>query len=145
MPDLPDFLGTWRVERTIEDRLGPPGQFEGFAQFAPDGDGLRYREEGTLTLGDGPALSAHRDYLWRADVQGIAVLFPDGRPFHRFMPEGHAPGTDHPCGADLYRVLYDLSAWPRWTAEWTVRGPLKDYTMLSAYRPGPGNLRASSG
>ena len=46
-----------------------------------------------LALGDGPPLAAHRDYLWRADGAGIAVLFPDGRPFHRFAPAGRAPAS----------------------------------------------------
>ncbi|MBP1805534.1 DUF6314 family protein [Rubellimicrobium aerolatum] len=134
MLHLRDFLGQWRIARIIDDRLGPPGRFDGAARFTPDGEGLRYREEGTLRLG-GLTLAAHRDYLWRADEGGIAVLFPDGRPFHRFRPEGRAAGTDHPCGRDLYRVAYDLTSWPDWAAEWTVTGPAKDYTMVSRYRP----------
>lgn len=134
MPQFLDFAGPWLVSRRIDDHLsGRPGRFIGTARLTPEGDGLRYREEGTLTLGDGPPLAAHRDYLWRADGDGIAVLFPDGRPFHRFLPSGRAPGTDHPCGRDLYRVTYDLSAWPLWTAEWTVTGPAKDYIMLTRY------------
>lgn len=135
MLTLHDFLGTWRIERAIEDRLGLPGRFTGLARLAPEDEGLRYREEGILRLGDGPPMAAHRDYLWRwADGQ-VEVLFADGRPFHAFRPEGRAPGTDHPCGRDLYCVTYDLTAWPRWTAEWTVTGPAKDYRMLSAYAP----------
>lgn len=135
MPILQDFFGRWLVERTIDDRLGHPGRFDGTARFTPDGEGLRYREEGTLRLGD-LALAAHRDYLWREDGDGIAVLFPDGRPFHRFRALGWAVGTDHPCGRDLYRVAYDFAGWPDWSAEWTVTGPAKDYTMVSRYRPG---------
>ena len=134
MPQLLDFAGPWRVTRRIDDRLsGRPGRFEGTARLTPDGKGLRYREEGSLTLGDGPALAAHRDYLWLPDGDGIAVRFADGRPFHRFRPSGRASGTDHPCGRDLYRVTYDLTAWPAWTAEWTVTGPAKNYAMLTRY------------
>ena len=135
MPDLRDFPGAWRLKRTIEDRLGPPGRFEGLATLTPDGEGLRYREEGMLRLGDGPAMAAHRDYLWRPMGDRIAVLFADGRPFHTFRPKGRAPGTDHPCGRDLYRVTYDLTRWPLWETEWAVTGPAKDYRMLSAYAP----------
>lgn len=132
---LTDFLGAWRLDRRIDDRLsGRPGRFEGGAGLAVQGQGLRYREEGTLVLGDGPALAAHRDYLWARDGDGIAVRFADGRPFHRFVPHGRAPGTDHPCGPDLYRVTYDFGPWPRWSAEWSVTGPAKDYTMVSLYR-----------
>lgn len=130
-----DFLGSWRLGRTIEDRLGPPGRFDGLARLTPEGEGLHYREEGTLRLGEGPPMPAHRDYLWRPSGDGIEVLFADGRPFHAFVPEGRAPGTDHPCGRDLYRVTYDFADWPRWTAEWVVTGPAKDYRMLSAYAP----------
>lgn len=131
---LNDFLGDWRVLRRIDDRLsGRPGRFEGTARLTPEGQGLRYREEGRLTLGDGPAFPATRDYFWLSQGDGIEVRFPDGRPFHRFLPEGRAPGTDHPCGRDLYRVTYDFAAWPGWQAEWTVTGPAKDYVMATAY------------
>ncbi|EYD77069.1 hypothetical protein Rumeso_01328 [Rubellimicrobium mesophilum DSM 19309] len=134
MLTLADFAGTWRLHRTIEDHLGPPGRFEGVASLRPEGDGLRYREDGVLRLGDGPAMAAHRDYLWHHAGDLIEVRFPDGRPFHAFRPEGCAPGTDHPCGLDLYRVTYDVTAWPAWGTEWVVTGPAKDYRMRSAYR-----------
>ncbi len=135
MLHLSDFLGTWSLDRIIEDRLGPPGRFEGLARLTPDGDGLRYHEEGTLRLADGPAMAAHRLYLWRPLGDRVEVLFSDGRPFHSFAPSGRAAGTDHPCGRDLYRVTYDFTAWPRWTAEWAVTGPAKDYRIVSAYVP----------
>lgn len=134
MPALSDFAGTWLLSRDIDDRrTGRPGRFEGTATLAPDAEGLRYEEEGLLTLGDAPALRATRAYLWRPDGDAIAVLFADGRPFHRFRPEGAARGTDHPCGRDLYRVAYDFSAWPAWSATWTVAGPAKDYVMASRF------------
>jgi hypothetical protein len=135
MLGLHDFQGNWLVSRRIDDRhSGRPGRFEGTASLIPAGEGLRYREEGTLTLGYGPAFPATRDYRWLPDGEGIEVRFADGRPFHRFRAEGAASGTDHPCGADLYRVTYDFSAWPDWRAEWTVTGPAKDYVMTSLYR-----------
>ncbi|TNC73433.1 DUF6314 family protein [Rubellimicrobium roseum] len=135
MLHLHDFLGAWRLSREIDDRLsGRPGRFEGTATLTPGGEGLRYREEGLLQVGEGPAMAATRDYLWLPSPEGIEMRFADGRPFHHFCPEGRAPGTDHPCGRDLYRVLYDFTAWPAWEAEWTVAGPAKDYRMRSSYR-----------
>lgn len=132
-----DFLGSWRVARRIDDRrAGVAGRFDGHATFAPEGEALRYREEGTLRLGEGPALAASREALWRWDAQGVEVLFADGRPFHRFVPRGRAAGTDHPCGRDLYRVVYDLSAWPAWSTRWEVEGPSKSYAMRTAYARG---------
>lgn len=136
MPALMDFARDWRLERRIDDRLsGRPGAFEGVARLTHHGEGLLYREEGLLRLGDGPPLAAHRAYLWRAAGEGIEVRFEDGRPFHVFRPEGRAEGSDHPCGRDLYRVAYDFTGWPRWSAAWTVTGPAKDYRMESLYRP----------
>ncbi len=148
MLSLPDFLGDWQVSRRIEDlqvrgydglaRLSgsQAGRFEGGARLFTEGPGLRYHEEGKLTLDVDPEVSfvARRDYLWRWTGDRIEVLFADGRPFHAFVPSGRAIGTDHPCGHDLYRVTYDFTGWPTWTAEWIVTGPAKDYRMLSAYR-----------
>lgn len=134
MPGLADFAGRWSVARRIEDRLArAKGRFDGEAVLAPDGQGgLTYRETGELRLGDGPAFTAERSYLWRGAGGRIVVDFADGRPFHAFDPA--APAAHHLCIADDYTVRYDFAAWPEWQAEWTVRGPRKDYTMLSVYR-----------
>ena len=130
-----DFAGEWRVEREIADRLaGQPGRFDGVARFAPVPGGLRYEEEGVLRLGEGAGLTARRAYLWHFGAAGVEVAFHDGRPFHRFAVGESGAGTDHLCGADLYRVAYDWSAWPDWRAVWEVTGPRKDYRMESRYR-----------
>lgn len=132
-PRLADFTGRWRVERQISDRLGPDGLFEGEAVFAPVPGGLTYHETGTLRLGQGRGFPAERAYFWRADGARIAVDFADGRPFHDFDPA--APAAYHLCIADGYSVRYDFAGWPAWQAEWTVKGPRKDYTMISRYVP----------
>lgn len=130
-----DFLGDWRVERLIEDRrAGKAGRFDGRLRFAPRDGGLLYREDGWLRVGDAPPLAASRAYLWRWDGGEVRAFFPDGRPFHRFRPEGRGLGTDHPCGADLYRVAYDFTRWPDWEAAWDVAGPAKDYRLLTTHR-----------
>lgn len=120
--------------RTIDDaRAGGTGRFAGTAVFAPQAGGLAYSETGTLTLPDGTALTAERQYFWRQDGAEIAVEFADGRPFHRF-----GPGTDaarHWCDPDDYHVAYDFREWPVWHADWTVRGPRKDYRMRSTFAP----------
>lgn len=130
---LPDFEGTWRVTRTIDDRLGPPGRFEGVAHFTPNAEGLHYSETGQLTLGDGPSFSATRTYLWRADGSLIEVLFPDHRPFHRFDPNAGGAGERHYCDPDIYDVIYDFSEWPHWTTTWEVTGPRKGYSMCTRF------------
>ena len=132
-----DFAGDWQVARAITDRLtGQPGAFDGRARFAPVPGGLRYDEEGVLRLGAGVPLAARRSYLWVFGAQDVAVQFPDGRPFHRFVPGADGAGTDHPCAQDLYRVAYAWGDWPRWQASWEVKGPRKDYRMESLYRRG---------
>ncbi|MGL4281653.1 MAG: DUF6314 family protein [Albidovulum sp.] len=134
VPGLADFAGRWSVGRRIEDRLArAEGCFDGVAEFAPGAQGgLTYRETGELRLGDGPAFTAERSYLWREGGGRIIVDFADGRPFHTFDPA--EPAAHHLCVADDYTVRYDFSRWPEWQAEWTVRGPRKDYTMRSLYR-----------
>lgn len=130
-----DFAGDWLIARAIADRhAAQTGRFDGRAWFTPTGpDHFRYREDGVLHLGAGPAMTATRAYGWAFDGARVAVTFADGRPFHSF-PLAGGPGEDHPCGEDLYRVAYDFSRWPVWEVTWTVSGPRKDYTMTSCYR-----------
>lgn len=136
---LADFEGEWAVERRIADaRTGRPGRFRGRARFAPDAAGLVYDEEGLLSLAGGPDYPAARRYVWRAGGAGaIDVLFADGRFFHSFEPDAPRPESAHDCPPDLYRVRYDFSLWPRWTAEWRVAGPRKDYAMVTTYSREP--------
>ena len=132
-----DFLGGWRLQRTIRDHLnGQHGTLAGTAVLAAaDATHLIYDETGVLHLENGASLEATRRYLWAWTADGVEVTFADGRPFHRFIPSGHAAGTDHPCGDDYYTVRYDFTSWPRWSAVWTVTGPRKDYVSTSTYQP----------
>ena len=133
---LAPFLGRWTVSRRIHDRRGgQEGAFHGIAHFGPDGAGLRYHEDGMLTLGQGMPLRATRDYLWRVEQGRIVVDHGDGRPFHAFDPGN--PVAEHLCGADTYAVDYDFSRWPQWRTVWVVSGPAKDYRMITDYAPAP--------
>lgn len=140
-----DFAGVWLLRRQIDDRLSKQtGAFDGTATLSNDANGgLTYFEAGAMKLGDGPVMTAERRYLWAFGADHIDVTFADGAPFHRFIPDGHVAGTDHPCGADFYTVRYDFNAWPVWSAVWTVTGPRKDYVSISVYtlapRPSIGN------
>lgn len=140
IPVFGDFAGLWHLRRQISEfRGGQSGRFEGTATFTPDAAGhTAYTEEGILRLGDGMPLRATRDYRWRFAAGRIAVDYADGRPFHSFDP-AH-PQAEHLCGPDLYHVTYDFARWPLWRALWVVRGPHKDYRMISDYsRPDPRN------
>lgn len=131
-----DFVGVWTVARTIADAAGgQAGTFSGRAVFRPDGvAGLVYDELGLLRMGEGPGWTATRTYLWTLDGAGVVVRFADGRDFHRFRFGAMGAEAEHLCGADLYRVRYDFDRWPDWTARWEVRGPRKDYAMVTQYR-----------
>lgn len=133
-PQLSDFLGEWRLERLILPAEGPQARFSGGARFTPEGAGLRYYETGEIVLPGAAPMRAERAYLWHAEGAEIVVRFADGRAFHRFTPA--QPEAAHWCDPDDYRVRYDFSAWPAWVAEWQVKGPRKDYRMISRYDRG---------
>ena len=130
---LGDFLGRWRLTRTITGTPGP-ARFAGLAEFTPDGGGATCREVGTLTLAGGQGFRAERVYLWRAAPGGIEVRFDDGRPFHGFRLGPEAAEAEHLCARDLYRVRYDFAGWPDWRAVWRVTGPAKDYRMETLWQ-----------
>ena len=130
LPELWDFEGDWQVARRIEDALrGQTGRFSGVARFERDKVGLHYLERGVLEMGDA-AMDAERAYFWRSGSGGIEVFFDDGRFFHKIGASGEAA---HWCDPDQYDVTYDFSDWPVWTSRWQVKGPRKDYAMVSDY------------
>lgn len=125
------FAGDWRVARVVHDLAGARrASFAGRCRFVPDGDGLLSEERGVLRH-EGARLAASRRTLWRFPGGGrVAVLYPDGRPFHVFPLA--APHAVHLCGADRYEVAYAFEE-GRWFSLWTVRGPRKRYRMLTRY------------
>ena len=70
-----------------------------------------------------------RRMLWGP---GLSGAFEDGRPFHDVPTEGGA--VSHWCAPDRYDGHYDFSRWPEFRVEWRVRGPRKDYQMVTDYR-----------
>jgi len=109
-----DFLlGTWEVDRSIEDhRSGTLGSFHGTAVLAVDpdegrpGDGrARYDETGELTFGahTGPA-SRHLLYAVGPGSAVVCVSFADGRPFVDLDLSGGSWRAVHQCGTDRYEL-----------------------------------------
>lgn len=132
-----EFLGDWSLERLIDDhRTGETNTLHGSATIAEQGGQFVYFETGQLKLATGQELNAERKYTWVFEDRLVQVSFDDGRPFHHFSPSGLAEGTDHLCGADLYKVIYDFTAWPVWSTEWQVQGPKKDYRSKTRYQRG---------
>lgn len=131
---LSDLKGLWRLTRTIDDaRAGLTGHLHGTSRWDPDEAGLLQQEEGFLHYGTAPPMQAARRYRWRADGDGLAVFFADGRPFHRLSPGLLA--DRHWCDPDTYDVSYDMSRWPDWTQVWNVTGPRKDAVITSRFQP----------
>ncbi|MGV6839081.1 MAG: DUF6314 family protein [Planktomarina sp.] len=123
-----DFEGHWQFTRHIADDLA--GQVllaQGHAHVA---DG-RYDEKAALTLPTGQVLHSTRTYLWTDTPDGIAVAFDDGRPFH--IMSHTVLQAHHWCDPDQYDVTYDFAKFPTWTAKWCVKGPRKDYEMITTY------------
>jgi hypothetical protein len=129
------LLGPWSLHRTIEDRLaGETTTVTGTLTLERAGDEVAWHEAGEWER-RGARLPVERtlrvvrrDSLWW-------VLFEDGREFHPW-----SPGVEvvHPCGADTYRGLVEGTP-EAWRVTWEVRGPAKDYTMVSdlSGRPRP--------
>lgn len=135
-PELAEFAGRWRLSRRIEDSLaGQTLTAEGHVTFSPGDGGLVYDEDTRLRLPDGREMTGRRRYLWRADERGgIAVLFEDGRPFHRIAPGEPCPQDSHDCAPDTYLGGYDFSDWPVFRVRWEVSGPRKNYRMDTLFR-----------
>jgi Family of unknown function (DUF6314) len=134
MPQLTEFEGRWRIARRIEDEwMGTTGLFEGVARFSRDARGLGYQEVGELKLPQEAPMAASRRYLWRDEPGGIAVLYEDGRFFHRIRTGATVVQDWHVCGGDEYDVTYNFTHWPDWRMIWKVRGPRKDYLSISDF------------
>ncbi len=129
---LADFEGRWQMTRRIVQADGTVARMEGVADWTPDADGLVCKERGLLHVMDHPPLEAQRRYFWRAD---LSVLFDDGRFFHRVPAQGGA--CHHWCDPDHYDGRYAFDLWPVWRCIWQVKGPRKDYVMMTEYRRAP--------
>lgn len=134
---LAPFIGTWRLEREIENyREDSHARFEGAAMLTPEAGGLVYVEEGQWVSDGLLGLSGERRYRWESREDGqISVLFEDGRFFHAFAL-GAAAEAAHFCDPDQYDVAYSFDLPQCWTANWRVRGPRKDYVSQTTYRRG---------
>jgi len=133
--DLRSYLiGTWELHRTIDDRLsGEDGTFNGQAIFDALPTGLRYAEQGVLSLpsykGD-----AVRGYFYAFSNPAIAeVRFENGGFFHDLDLRAGRWTATHPCGEDLYEGSFSCQGPDQWQAVWHVTGPRKDLRLESVY------------
>ena len=130
-----DFLGSWRIRRSITDHLSNAvGTLEGEATFHGDDGALHYYEQGTLNFGRAAPMVAERRYIWTFYDDTVSVAHADGAPFHSFAWSALPTATPHLCGEDLYEGAYHFAAFPAWRVTWTVQGPCKDYQSITAYQ-----------
>ena len=125
---LVDFVGEWRLRKTILQADGQSGEFCGTAIWHPTSDGTIYEETGALSLQGLAPLNATRRYRWS---HNLGVFFEDGRFFHDVPPGGGL--ARHWCDPDQYEVAYDFANWPEFNTLWRVKGPRKDYQMACTY------------
>ncbi|WP_170782646.1 DUF6314 family protein [Ruegeria lacuscaerulensis] len=131
---LSDFEGCWGLTRTIRDaRAGQVVQADGLAYLRLAEDGLVYDEEVVLRIPGQAKMTGTRRYLWRANGDGVAVFFDDGRYFHHLNLGVPQTSDHHDCAPDSYDAVYDFSNWPRWSVRWIVSGPRKSYEMDTEY------------
>lgn len=124
------MTGTWRLARVIDDRLtGQQSHVDGRLSLAALSPGrVRWVETGRWHQASGDV--DVRRGLWLVRTEGADtwwVRFEDDRDFHPWTP---GSAVTHPCGADTYRGLV-LGTPDRWTVEWDVTGPAKDYLMTT--------------
>lgn len=131
MPIDPLLLeGRWMFDRTIDDRFaGEQSRVTGTTEFASEPDGrIRWSETGVMEW-QGKRLPVSRTLFIEPRETGWFVTFHDGRDFHPWATDEE---VEHPCGADFYRGLIEPSPSGPWHITWSVSGPAKDYTMVTA-------------
>jgi hypothetical protein len=123
------LVGAWTMARTIDDRhAGERATVDGTSELSLLDDGrIRWAERGTLHR-DAGDIPVSRVLFVEARDTGWWVTFDDGRDFHPW-----APGDEvvHPCAPDTYVGRIDADGTDRWTVEWRVSGPAKDYRMTT--------------
>jgi hypothetical protein len=128
LADPTSLLGEWRLSRVIDDRLaGEQSLVSGMLSLtAVSPDRIRWAEQGHWHQPAGDVAVCRGLWLVRDEgSQGWWVRFEDERDFHPWLP-GEA--VVHPCAPDTYRGVVDGTP-ERWTVEWEVTGPAKDYSM----------------
>ena len=129
---LQDFEGVWAFERRIVHADGQEARVTGRAVWSREGTGLDHVETGEMRLPGAAPMRVARRYRWE---EGPRVYFTDGRFFHDVPAEGGE--THHWCDPDRYDGRYDFGPWPDFTVTWVVRGPRKDYRMVTRYTREP--------
>ena len=99
--------------------------------MAPGLKTLLYSESGQLDYGAYSDLS-EQSYLYEITGTHTAeVYFSDGRLFHHLDLKDGACDVSHLCGEDMYKGKYLLNTPNSLEIQWSVKGPRKNYELLS--------------
>jgi hypothetical protein len=137
-----DFLlGTWSVERWIDDALsGDLGTFHGTATFVKEGDEprVRFDEAGVVRFGEYSGRASRRLFFCEGLESPIDVSFADGHHFIGLDLREGSSSDHHQCANDGYDITTIVIDDDRIEERWRVRGPAKDYeavTVMTRVRP----------
>lgn len=134
LSDPRTLLGSWQLTRVIDDRLtGEQSRVDGTLRLSEVSPGrVRWDEQGHWHQAGGDITVSRSLWLVRSEeTADWWVRFEDGRDFHPWRP---GEPVVHPCAPDTYRGV--VSGTPhRWTVEWDVTGPAKDYSMSTELSP----------
>lgn len=134
------LLGTWCLERSIEDHLsGTRGAFRGRAalvEVAPDQEFLvdgraSYDERGELRWGSHVGPASRRLGYTRQTNAAVLLSFADGRPFVNLDLGSGVWQSTHDCGADRYEIATVIRSYRVLQETWRVRGPGKAYDAIT--------------
>jgi L-methionine (R)-S-oxide reductase len=124
-----DFIGTWKVRRTIVDRrTGVAARFVGAACVTAQ----HFSEEGETTIGQ-TTFASRRSYNLDFNEGALAISFPDGRPFIRIDATADQ-SIVHGCGDDIYTGRLAVCDLNHMVEIWRVIGPRKNYTSIAHFK-----------
>ncbi len=130
------LAGSWALERKIStgETLNGKAVFELVSSTA-----FLLHEEGELKLLSGLEIPASRNWFWHlSDNTDLEITYDEARlqDYHLInlhKREDYWIGSaQHLCGADLYSGEYLFSE-DRFEITQTVKGPQKDYFVISIY------------
>jgi hypothetical protein len=135
---LESLIGSWAIERRVDDMA----TLTGSVNFEPSAENEAvYHETGTLRLSTGYEAAAERKYIYRQCEDGLAVFFDERPPrlFHmvRLARDGDGCLTgeaEYICADDIYLTDYKFDSDTQFRVRHRVRGPRKDYTIITLYR-----------
>jgi hypothetical protein len=133
------LLGRWNFVREVSRQASMVGRAT--IALVEEGTAL-YEETARVTLANGQTLNARQRYLYQRSahpVNGFDILFESTQNLFQSLKFSHvgdgrlAASASHLCQADSYFSEYELVGEDRFYVQHTVRGPEKDYVVLTTY------------